>query len=411
MKKSTILLVASFYIIMMSCQNNDHTPEEHNHKQESVEHDHEGHAHEEHDHGHEEVESKASHDHENEHDNEHEGHAHEGHHHDYTTAKVELQSFNQIIKASGEIQSSVNSEKVLVATNSGIVHLVDQKIIEGMVLKAGQTVFYISGEEMVDDNISVKYDQKKAAYEKSKYDYERAEQLVKQNIISDREFQKIKLEYLNVKSEFELISKSYKKGRGNIISPSKAFIKTVFVEEGQYVEAGEKLACVIKQDKLVLRAEVSQKYLNKLSDIKAATFLLPNNSKIYNTEELNGNLLTYGKSLNAGNFYIPVNFEIDYNNELFPGSFVQVFLKGKKENNLIVIPKTSLIEDQEHYFVYVEESHDKFLKRQVKLGSQDGENIVILNGLKVGETIVTQGAYFVKLASMTSELPAHNHAH
>lgn len=377
MKKSVILLVVLFYIIMMSCKNSEHTHEEHKHSHESSEHNHE----------------------ESEHD------------HDYTTAKIELQSFNQIIKTSGEIQSSVNSEKVLVATNSGIVHFSDRKMLEGAMLNAGQTVFYISGEEMVDNNLSVKFDQKKAALKKSKYDYERAEQLVKQNIISDKEFQKVRLEYSNIKSEFELISKSYKKGSSIITSPSKAFIKRVFVEEGQYVESGEKLACVIKQDKLVLKAEVSQKYLDKMSDIKSATFLLSNNSKVYNTEQLNGILLTYGRALNAESFYIPVNFEIDYNKELFPGSFVQIFLKGKKEKNLIVIPKTSLIEEQEHYFVYVQESHDKFLKRQVKLGNQDGEHVVILEGLKAGETIVTKGAYFVKLASMTSTLPAHNHSH
>jgi len=403
--------------MMMSCQNNDYTSDEHNHNHESVEHNHEEHDHDHEGHNHEhEGHDQKEHDHEeseneDSHNHEHSEHNHEGHNHDYTTAKVELQSFNQIIKTSGEIKSSINSEKVLVATNSGIVHFAGQEIIEGKALNAGQIVFYISGEEMADNNISVKYDQKKAAFEKSKYDFERAEQLVKQNIISDREFQKIKLEYTNIKSEFELLSKSYKKGQGVITNPSKAFIKKVYIEEGQYVEAGEKLACIIKQDKLVLTAEVSQKYLNNLPDVKSATFLLPNNSKIYNTEELNGKLLTYGKAISEGSFYIPVNFVIDYSNELFPGSFVQVFLKGKKENNLIVIPKTSLIEEQEHYFVYVEESHDKFKKRQVKLGEQDGINTVVLHGLEAGETIVTQGAYYVKLASMTNTLPAHNHSH
>lgn len=404
MKKFLILLVSLFYILMMSCQNSEQKHEEHKHSNEPTEHTHEDDHVNKEEHNH--LDEEAS-----EHHHENEEHEHEGHQHDYTTSKVELQSFNSILKASGEIKPSVNGEMILVATSSGLVHFADPNIIEGTNLNEHQIVFYISGGEMVDNNINLKYNQKKAALEKSKNDYERAEQLVKQNIISDKSFQKIKLDYLNIKSEFDVLMKSYEKGGSMITCATKAFVKQVFVEEGQYVQSGEKLACVVKQDKLVLMAEVSQKYINQLSNITSASFLFVDNPKVYRTEDLNGKLLTYGKALNGGGFYIPVYFEIDYQPELIPGSFVQVFLQGKTENQTIVVPKTALIEEQEHYFVYVEESHDKFIKRKVKLGNQDGESFEVLEGLEVGETVVTQGAYFVKLASMTTVLPAHNHSH
>lgn len=421
MKKIVILLICMVYLTMMSCKQNighDHNEQGHSHEetQEHSDHSHD-HSENEHEHDHENAEEH-SHEQTSEHqheevdgDHQHEEDDHEGHDHEYITGKVQLKPFNQIIKTSGEIQADINSEVVLVAVNSGIIHFADPKLDEGSVISVKQAVIYISGEGLVDNNIMIKYNQTKATYEKATANYERAEQLVKKSIISDKEFQQLKLEYLNAKTEFDVISKTYNKGKGVIISPSKAFIKEFYVKEGRYVEAGEKLACIIKQDKLRLIAEVSQKYLNNLSDIESATFLLSNSSKVYNTNELNGRFLSYGKAVKTESFYIPVVFEIDYHKELLPGSFVQIFLKGKKTDNQIVIPKTALVEEQGNYFVFVEESHDKFQKRHVTLGNQDGNNIVVLEGLHVNETIVVEGTYFVKLASMSSELPAHNHAH
>jgi cobalt-zinc-cadmium efflux system membrane fusion protein len=34
-----------------------------------------------------------------------------------------------------------------------------------------------------------------------------------------------------------------------------------------------------------------------------------------------------------------------------------------------------------------------------------------LSGLKLGEVVVTKGAYQVKMASMSGQVPAHGHSH
>lgn len=402
MKKITILLIAMVYLTMMSCKHNsDHLNSEHNHDHETSEQEH-NHEHEEGgDHEHQESEME-DHDHEHESGDEHE--------HEYKTAKVAFESFNKIIKTSGEILASNSGEVVITANSAGIVHYADQNITEGAYVNAGQPIFYISGGDLVNNNVNIKYNQVKSTYDKAKSDYERAEQLVKQKIISEKEFEQAKMVYLNAKSEFDVISKSAK-GTGSVVAPSESYIKEFYVEEGQYIEAGERLACVIKNQKLKLVAEVSQKYYSELSDIESATFLPAGSSKIYNTKELNGKILSYGKAVNSNSYYLPVVIEIDYQKGLVPGSFAQIFLKGKKTDKCIVVPKTALVEEQGNYFVFVEEGHDQFHKHPVTLGDEDGKRVVITEGLGKDETIVTEGAYFVKLASMSSALPAHSHNH
>jgi len=394
------------YITMMSCKHNDnHNQDDHGHSHEEVsEHsDHDN----EHDHDHANETEEQSHDHSVEERNYTEPEEHD-HKHEYKTTKIQLKSFHQIIKTSGELINSPSDEIVVVATNTGRVKF-SAGLAEGVNVNTDQVLFQISGDNVVDNNIALKYNTAKADFEKAKSDFERAEKLTQNNIISEKEYQQIKLEYSNTKYEYELIAKSYNKGSGIVVSPAKGFVKEYFIEEGQYVEAGQKLAIIAKQDKLRLVAEVSQKYIHNLSEIESATFLINNSEKVYDTETLNGKLISYGKSINSKSYYIPVVFEIRNDKDLLPGSFAQVFLKGNELKYVMVVPVSALIEEQDNYFVFVEEGHDKFQKRHVILGDSDGTNVLVKEGLLAGEVIVTEGTYFVKLASMSNELPVHSH--
>ena len=360
MKKIIIYLIAMVYITMMSCKHNSrNTVHNHDHEIHTEDHDHAENDHNhEHNHAYAETEHEHSHDENVEHDHEHE--------HAYKTGKVVLQLFNFIIKSSGEIKPANSSEIVLTASNAGIVHFVNNQITEGALVNQGQAIFYISGESLVENNINIKYNQVKSAYDKAKSDYERVEQLVKKNIVSEKEYEQLKMVYINAKSEYEIVQKSAK-ANGSVIAPEKSYIKEFYVEEGQYVEAGERLACVISKSKLHLVAEVSQSYINDLPDIESATFTLAGSSDVFNTQDLSGKLLSYGKAVNSDSYYLPVIFEIDYHKDLIPGSFAKIYLKSTKTENCLVIPKTALVEEQGNYFVFVEEGHDQFHKHQVQL--------------------------------------------
>ena len=51
-----------------------------------------------------------------------------------------------------------------------------------------------------------------------------------------------------------------------------------------------------------------------------------------------------------------------------------------------------------------------YVKKEVKIGANDGKNVMILSGINSGDVIVTEGAYQVKLASTSSAIP-HGHEH
>src|SRR6266581_2680433 len=64
----------------------------------------------------------------------------------------------------------------------------------------------------------------------------------------------------------------------------------------------------------------------------------------------------------------------------------------------LVVPRSAVqaIGDRRVGFVPAESGDGKFIQRQVRLGSPIGDNYTVLSGLKPGETVVTEGSFFLR---------------
>jgi cobalt-zinc-cadmium efflux system membrane fusion protein len=58
-----------------------------------------------------------------------------------------------------------------------------------------------------------------------------------------------------------------------------------------------------------------------------------------------------------------------------------------------------LYDEQNFPFVYVQVQHGQFAQRQVTLGTQQKDQVEVLNGLKPGEQVVSQGGLFLQFAN------------
>ena len=418
-------------------EGHNHATEEHahNHEGHSHEHDHEGHNHEagEHNHEghtHEATDAHAGHNHEA--TDVHEGHNHEAtdahaghdHGHDHGSnpdeiilapekakaagvASMEIQpkSFRQVIKASGEVQAAQGNESTIVASVSGVVSF-QRSVTEGMQVGKGATIMTISASKLQDGDPA---ERARIAYEAAKADFDRASRLVKSQIVSQKEFNAIKEKYENAKVAYEAIAKNQTKSGVAVSAPMGGYIKNLLVKEGDYVAVGQPLATVTQNNRLFLRADVSERYYKYLNGITSANFKTPYDNQVYELEALNGKLLSYGKS--AGSFYVPVTFSFDNKGDIIPGSFVEIYLLSKDMENTIALPVEALTEEQGLYFIYIQKCAESYKKQEVKLGASNGKEVQVLSGVNPGDKVVVKGAYHVKLASASNALPAHSHEH
>jgi cobalt-zinc-cadmium efflux system membrane fusion protein len=330
---------------------------------------------------------------------------------DFAIAQAKRQNIHQVIKTAGQIEAMQGDEIMIIANTNGVVVFNGTSAQIGSEVTSKQLLFTLSGAGTTEDNIESKFAIAKAEYEKAKADYDRGQELLKEKITSQKAFDELEVKYRVAKTVYHNIVNNYSSGGKQVKAPFDGYIKDILVAEGQYVKSGESLAVITKNQKLIIKADVSQKYFAQLPSISSANFKLAYDPTIFSLEDFNGRLLSYGKNagINAG--YLPVYFEIDNKGELLSGSFVEVFLKTEPVENTVVIPWSAVMEDYENYYVYVQVSGESFEKRDVKLGINDGIQVQVLSGVSEGEWVVTTGAYQVKMASMSSTIPAHGHSH
>ena len=249
------------------------------------------------------------------------------------------------------------------------------------------------------------------SYETALAAYERAQKLVKENIISQREFETTRESYEQARMAYEAIGGG--NATGSEARASKAgYITRLWVSEGDYVEAGAPLATIAQNKRLQLRADVPQRYYNELPTITSANFVTSYDDQVYELANMNGKLLSYGRNAGETSYFVPVTFDFDNRATIVPGSSVDVYLLGKTRNDVISVPMASLTEEQGLFFVYRRLCQNDFEKVEVKTGASNGSRIEILSGIKPGDKIVVNGVYRVRLAGASNALPsAHNHNH
>ena len=320
---------------------------------------------------------------------------------------VKPAAFRNVIRTSGEIRAAQGDEATIVATANGVVSFPRQTMTVGAPVAAGATVVTISAKNLADGDPAAKA---KIAYETALKEYERAKGLVADQIISAKEFEQVRLRYENARTTYEAQAADMTASGVRVTSPIGGYITSRLVGQGDYVTVGQPVATVSQNRRLQLRADVPPSRFGELKTVAGANFVTPYDNKAYELAALGGRLLSVGKSSDKTSFYIPVTFEFDNTGEVVPGSFVEVFLLGAPQQDVISVPVTALTEEQGVYFVYVQVDDDGYLKREVKPGQSDGERVRILSGLSDGERVVSKGAYQVKLAATSSIVPeGHTH--
>ena len=92
--------------------------------------------------------------------------------------------------------------------------------------------------------------------------------------------------------------------------------------------------------------------------------------------------------------------------ELYDNEFVTVMLEGVKPVEVLAIPRSAVLLDQQGDYVYVVGVDNKAERRNVKLGTSTPAVAAVVSGLKSGELVVSEGVQRVKSgAAVTPQLP------
>lgn len=125
-----------------------------------------------------------------------------------------------------------------------------------------------------------------------------------------------------------------------------------------------------------------------------------------------GRLIGAGQVLDAQSRTLPITFALDNRASALPvGQTVSLYLLLDAAAPKPVVPAEALVDDAGRPIVFVQTEGETFERRAVTLGPRTGDRVQVLDGVKPGERVVTKGAYLVRLASLSTSVPAHGHVH
>jgi membrane fusion protein, heavy metal efflux system len=125
-----------------------------------------------------------------------------------------------------------------------------------------------------------------------------------------------------------------------------------------------------------------------------------------------GRLVSVGKVLDPQSRTLPITFAFDNRTLGFPvGQSVFLHLLMDHTPPRPVVPAAAIVDDAGRPIVFVQREGETFERRAVTLGPRAGDLVQITEGVKAGDRVVTKGAYLVRLASLSTSVPAHGHVH
>lgn len=331
---------------------------------------------------------------------------------DFATDYPQVVPFGQVIPVVAQVQPTQGNEVVLVAQSSGVVNYLAKDLFEGREVTKGTALMAIHSDQLLEDNLAIRLKEAQNDYETAKQNYERAQELVKEKIVSEKEFSELKNAYDNAKLVYDNLCKNIVGNGRNVVASMGGYLQQILVPNGAYVAVGQPLMVVSQTQDIVLKAEVPQRYASLLPLVADATIENPNSHEVYDLQASGGKVISYAKALAADDYLLPVVLQMKNIGSFVPGSFVQVRLKTTTSDQKMVLPKSALMEEQGYYYVFVQLSPEQFEKREVKIGVTDGKRVEVLSGITPQHRVVTRGALMVKLSKASGALDPHaGHVH
>lgn len=290
------------------------------------------------------------------------------------------QDFDNNLALSGSIEAN---ESIDVRSEvPGIVEKI--YFSEGTNVTKGQILFQVN-----DVELRAQLSKAKTAQTLAGENERRAKLLLEKEAISKEEYDIASADFKSAKAESQLIQAQL--GKTSVRAPFSGKIGLRAISPGTYVTAETVVAKLVNSSEVKITFSVPEKYASEMKLNSQITFTIAGSqdkfsAKIYAIEpEIAVDTRTLRMRALAQN----------PNGKLLPGTFANVALPLQKIENAIVIPTEAVVPVQDGKVVYVSNG-GKAKETKVETATRTDAEILVLSGLKAGDTVITTGVMTLK---------------
>ncbi len=195
-------------------------------------------------------------------------------------------------------------------------------------------------------------------------------------------------------------------------APIAGVVVAVHAALGEHVPADRPVFQILDASHVHLEARIPEAELPRLGTGAAALVELPGARGSFVSLEGKARRVYLGPEVDSATRTVPLLFEVENpEGALRIGSALTLHLETARSEEALAVPASAVVEEDARPIAFVQLGGETFEKRPLKLGLRDGAWIQVLDGLAVGERVVTKEAMALRLASVSGVIPAHGHAH
>lgn len=316
------------------------------------------------------------------------------------TQAVQTETFQLELLSAGTVKAIPNFFAEIAPPFSGRVTKVYLKL--GMKTQPGTPLFEITSPEFID--AQKLFFQAKSEMNSAQLSLKRQQDLMKNEVGAQRDLEEAETnfevkekEYQNAIASLKIFGVDVNKlvfGQPLVItSPISGEVITNEVVMGQYIKEDDapraKVAELSKVWVVGMVKEKDIRFIHELDGAEIRVAAFPNRiiiGKVYHINEI------------VDEDTRSVQVLIECNNEdhtLKPGMYVSVrFIDTPKPT--LFVPAKSVLQFNDQNYLLVQIGKDKYLKRIVETGITDNQGrVAIISGLKSGENIISEGAFYL----------------
>ncbi len=291
--------------------------------------------------------------------------------------------YNETKRYHGELQFSKSSG--FVAQQSGIVTQLNVR--PGQKVQRGEVVVIYP-----PLNHHLQVDQAKIEQRKLAQDYERQQELYKAGAVS-------KVSVNAYKTQLDVLTKTIQQlqNRNTIRAPFSGIITQVPVKTGEEVGMGQALFSMAKTANLAVNFYVPPKDIAHMA-VGTTTYLTLPDKKI------EGKITKTSLQMDSRRKAFLVTASFKNEGVSFTGNHVEIALETGPSLSGIWIPVESLKQIGNRHYVFII-SNGKALETDVKIGLRNESSVQIVEGVKVGQHLITAGSEKVETNSPVLTIP------
>jgi RND family efflux transporter MFP subunit len=197
-------------------------------------------------------------------------------------------------------------------------------------------------------------------------------------------------------------------GRIVVRAPIAGVVASRSLTPGSRVDAGAELFTVVDPSVVWLDVRLPAADAGRVTARSEATFRVARDTLPRRVRRT----VSVGSVLDSVSRTVPVTYEVgNAGGELKVGMQAQVAVGTGRQIEGVVIPSSAVLDEDGRQVAYVQPEGERFEKRELTVGGSSGDRTLVRSGIQAGERVVTGAAYQVRLASLSTSVPAHGHEH